>query len=141
MYLGLPNCWKVIRSWLSSSKPNIHTVDFPVPEIKLKFPSIPHLPSYRSNPPQSFWDNFPKKLNSNAVNTPVNVDSLKNYVDMCSSEWTPMQIKIAEDAISNLTFGTTSKFKTFKNATFSLNASSALNNGRFMTDNIALWIN
>jgi hypothetical protein len=106
----------------------------------LKFPDIPHLPSYRHSPPQSFWECFPKNLNSDTISTPVNVDTFKNNVEMCIPEWTPMQIKIAEDAISNLTYGTTSKFKTLKNPTFSPNANSALNNGRFMTVNIALWI-
>jgi hypothetical protein len=118
-YLGLPNCWKTIWSWLTNSRPNIHTTEPHIPEIKLKFPDIPHLPSYRHNPPQSFWDSFPKNINSDTISTPLNVDTFKNYVDMCAPEWTPMQIKIAEDAISNLTNGTTSKFKTFKNQTFS----------------------
>jgi len=107
---------------------------------KKKCPEVPPLATYERPPTQSFWNHFPKNLNSNEVYTPVKHKILKQYIECYSNRWTYKQKVIAKLALHNVAHGTKAKLKKELPAITCKNASSATRHGEMITDSVAHWI-
>jgi hypothetical protein len=130
-----------MRVWLSKSRFNIATTPSEAKKPAKKCPNIPTLSSYHARPSPSFWNIFPKNLDTCDVYTPIDVKCLELLIDKCKNDWSVWQKNISDICIKNLTFGTKTIFAYQFESINVPNASSALKNGEFMTDIIASWVN
>jgi len=105
-----------------------------------KWPEIPVLEDYRSNPDKKFWDSFPKAELPSFPESRIRVTELKRYVKECGPEMTIHQRKRANRACRDLIVGASACQVSKLPGLIVPNCSSAYDNGRMLTDKIATWI-
>ena len=138
---GVPDSWPKIRSWLNNSHPVLAVRTPDAPSFSLKCPEVMELASYDKPPPQSFWNNFPTNLTKTDHSTTVNIKMFEELISVCKPKWSYQQKTIANRSAKVLRLGSKTDFKkNCKPVYNSVNAKSAIKNGRCITDTVASWI-
>lgn len=107
---------------------------------EIKWKSIPPLTSYRVQPPESFWENFPKRGLAKGPKTPVNINELTWTLDSISDKLTTHENRRHQLLINDLKNGGKAYQKVKLPGTTVPNTESALEHGRLMTDKVVSWI-
>jgi hypothetical protein len=129
-----------MKTWFGKTSWNLPSYKSALVKPSKKCAEIPTLQSYRTNPPDSFWTNFPKNTNFDSIATPIDVQKMLHFISLCTPHWSDWQKMIAQKCIHILKNGSTTPFKYPFEFVRMPNAPSALTHGEFMTDIIANWI-
>ncbi len=118
---------------------------FHIPKIanssgEVKFTEIPELSDYNGTADDFFWSKFPKTPMPSVAETQINVDVLEEKVTAVSNLLTTSQKGRAEKAINYLRNGAPSHQDSDLNECFVRTSTKTTENGRAVTDNIAIWI-
>jgi hypothetical protein len=137
--LGLPSEWKTLDYWINGENV-LHTSKAESANQDLKWPKIPSLKDYRSNPDSSFWLNFPSRKLPLSPSTTVNKPALRSLLNQAKDVITVHQYRRGLRCLEDLTRGASAAQKSELPPVTVKNASSAYENGRMLTDKKATWI-
>ena len=138
--LGLPAVWTTVCGWLMAVRVR-EPIDIIMKSPKdRKFPNVPILNEYFTNPGDYFWSLFPKKSLPKKVTTPIRVNRLKVLIRRNGKNWNKQQRWVAKRALHNIEKGAITHTKISLPAIRCKNAESALIFGTSVTDTIADWI-
>jgi hypothetical protein len=138
--LGLSSNWNEILQWVEYKGPIFHIPKIANSSGEVKFTEIPELSDYNGTADDFFWSKFPKTPMSSVAETQINVDVLEEKVTAVSNLLTTSQKGRAEKAINYLRNGAPSHQDSDLNECFVRNSTKTTENGRAVTDNIAIWI-
>jgi hypothetical protein len=137
--LGLPESWEKIQEWIDNSRDVTIEKIAPAKEWTVKNPEIPDLKSYATAPEARFWKFFPTNYPVEMKKS-VNVENLKKYVAKCYEKWTLPQKRTASRAVEFLEGKKPAALIRHLPGLREKNASSATENGKFMTDVLVTWV-
>jgi hypothetical protein len=137
--LGLPESWKTIASWLDDTRDIVPPDPEVLETLTSKNPEIPVLHNYTKEAPTDFWSIFPKNYDKKLKRT-VNIKILKKLIQKCWFSWTLPQKILAKKTLRRLQGLEPVKLKQKLPGIHTRNASSATENGFFITDTICSWI-
>jgi hypothetical protein len=128
-----------VSSWIDESRGDDDFFEEECGNLTLKNPEIPILNDYRGNPGPKFWENFPSNY-PESICKKVDVNKLRLYVQKCWFKWSYAKRKIAKQTLSRLKGKLPVDLVKNLDGISCKNAQSAIENGKFMTDQIANWI-
>jgi len=138
--MGLPLAWAVIMSWLIATSPSCPPPPAEVGPKPLKFPNIPAREKYDIEADDDFWAEFPFNPLPKGPSTQIRVNRLELLVNKYSKYWSDYEKVIAERAMEILKHGAISYTVNSLPAIRARNSTSAILNGRQITDTIAFWV-
>jgi len=139
--LGVPDDWETVESWLRSETLPAMPKDTVLPALEKKFPEIPTLSNYRIDPPEDFWENFPKDtVLPEKVSAKLDTRKFSELIESHKPYLTASQVKRADKVLSDMEGGAEAYQKSVLPELSTLNTSSAYEWGELLTDKIASWV-
>ncbi len=138
--MGLPDDWPRISRWTDTRRVPYCPAQRPSIPIQKKCPDIPTLPSYKTTPHSSFWAVFPSRPLPKEPQTPVDISSLRDLLEICSPNFTASEKIRASTLLEELSHGVDAHQLHPLPAATIPNSGSVLAHGEIFTDNLANWI-
>jgi len=137
--IGLPEDWNRIESWIRF-KTDLTVCEDPTVSFVSKWPDIPVLSNYDSNASPDFWSKFPSKPWPSRPETNVDIDRLEAKVLLHKDKMTIHQLERSLKAVDHLRNGAPAHQSEILPGCFVKNSKTAFTYGKFVTEEIATWI-
>ncbi len=139
MVMGLKALWGTSKEWINSTLlpkwPEAATA-----LVERKRADIPLLHDYETNPGTVFWQSFPSRLVSEVHGSRMDAGALGKAIAGVGLEFTCHMLRRGYKACNDLTQGADSCIVENLPGIFVKNCQSALDNGCFITEKLATWI-
>jgi len=137
--LGLP-AWTTVDGWMDPNSATPTPDPIPAREHKIKCPEIPVLSTYQFPPTAEFWKKFPSHPLPKSPTTPVNIEALKEVIEVLQHRLTSGQKVRAKLLVRELTHGATTPLTKNLPAKTEKNSPSVVKHGKEFTDTVASWV-
>ena len=137
--IGLPSDWSRVEEWIRFDE-NVIPPTETITGFVSKWPNIPVLRNYNCVPDASFWATFPHKPMPEKPETDVDIDKLEAKIFFHKDKMTIHQWERSLKAVAFLRHGAPAHQVKSLPGCFIQNSRAAIIQGKYVTEEIATWV-